>query len=452
MKNKFLLAGLVALSSVSVYAQDDVYPAKNEKKHYFITGATIHVGNGTVINNGSIEVVDGKIAKIGENLPMPSGATTIDAKGKQIYPGLILPVTDLGLKEIGGSATRGTNDFRELGDYNPNIRSIVAYNADSKIINTLKSNGILLAGVAPEGGTIMGSSTLVQLDAWKWEDAAYKMDDAMHMRLPSLLNRRGGGRRGGGFPGGPNGGAAGGVQADPLKQSLDKIEELKTFLREARAYNLEATHKEHNLKYAALKGIFDKSQKVFMHADETRQMLVAIEMAKEFNLDLVIVGGSESWQIADILKQNNVSVILNEQHALPSTEDDDIDQPFKTPAMLQKAGVVFALNDENEETRYRNLPFNAGTAVAYGLGKEEAIQAMTLNAAKIMGVSDKTGSLEVGKDANLIITEGDLLDMKTSVIERAFIRGRDVDLNNKQKQLNERYELKYDLKKAPKPF
>ena len=453
MKKIFIVFGLSVASSLWASAQEDVYPTPNEKKHYFITGGTIHVGNGTVINNGSIEVIDGKIAKIGENLTIPSGVTVIDAKGKQVYPGLILPVTDLGLKEIGGGAVRGSNDFREIGDYNPNIRSIVAYNSDSKIINTLKSNGILLAGVAPEGGTIKGSSTVVQLDAWNWEDAAYKMDNVMHMELPSLMNRGGGGRRGGGggFPGGPNA-AGGGAPVDPLKAAMDRIENLKEFLRQARAYNLEATHKETNLKYAAMKGLFDKSQKVFMHANEVRQMMVAIEIAKEFNLDMTIVGASESWQIADILKQNNISVILNNQHALPSSEDDDIDQPFKTPAILQKAGVVFALNDNDETTRYRNLPFNAGTAASYGLGKELALQAITLNAAKIMGVADKTGSLEVGKDANLLVTEGDILDMKTSVIERAMIQGREVDLNNKQKQLNDRYEYKYDLKKKPKPF
>ena len=196
----------------------------------------------------------------------------------------------------------------------------------------------------------------MQLDAWNWEDAAYKMDNVMHMELPSLMNRGGGGRRGGGggFPGGPNA-AGGGAPVDPLKAAMDRIENLKEFLRQARAYNLEATHKETNLKYAAMKGLFDKSQKVFMHANEVRQMMVAIELAKEFNLDMTIVGASESWQIADILKQNNISVILNNQHALPSSEDDDIDQPFKTPAILQKAGVVFALNDKNTLEEVKQL-------------------------------------------------------------------------------------------------
>jgi imidazolonepropionase-like amidohydrolase len=175
-------------------------------------------------------------------------------------------------------------------------------------------------------------------------------------------------------------------------------------------------------------------------------MLVALDFVREFNLDVVIVGGSDSWQIAELLKQNNVAVILGQLHSLPTLQDDDIDQPYKTAAMLQKAGVMFAITDDDPQNRGRNLPFNAGTAVAYGLTKEQALQAITLNAAKIMGVADKTGSLEVGKDANIIISEGDILDMRTSIVTDAFIQGRKIDLMDKQKLLNERYNRKYGLK------
>ena len=175
-------------------------------------------------------------------------------------------------------------------------------------------------------------------------------------------------------------------------------------------------------------------------------MLTAIDMAKNFGFDIVLVGASESWQIADLLKQNNVAVILNQQHSLPSTEDDDFDQPYKTPAMLQKAGVLFALNDDHDESRYRNLPFNAGTAAAYGLGKEGALQAITLNPARILGIDDRTGSIETGKDANIVISSGDLLDMRTSNVTHAIILGKDVSLDNKQKQLYERYKAKYNIR------
>jgi imidazolonepropionase-like amidohydrolase len=174
-------------------------------------------------------------------------------------------------------------------------------------------------------------------------------------------------------------------------------------------------------------------------------MLVALDFVKEFGMDMVIIGGNDSWQIADLLKQNNVSVILNQTHRLPTLEDDDVDQPYKTPALLQKAGVLFAISDEDGQTRGRNLPFNAGTAVAYGLTKEQALQSITLNAAKILGIADKTGSIETGKDANIIISDGDILDMRSSNVTHAFIQGRDINLTDKHKQLYERYKHKYGL-------
>jgi imidazolonepropionase-like amidohydrolase len=435
MKKLIIFIQLLA-AGIALQAQEDVYPAKAYAGKLYITNGTIHVGNGQVIENGTIEVENGKIVQVGAGVTVPAGGKVVDVKGKQVYPGLILPVTDLGLKEI-GNGVRGSNDFSELGEYNNSIRSIVAYNTDSKIINTLKANGILLAGVTPQGGTISGSSSVVQLDAWNWEDAAYKMDNGMHLNMPTFISRP---SRFAAFFGIPQ------PQTDPTKEALKKIDEIKTLFRQAKGYLQEATHKETNLKFEALSGLFSKKQKLFVHASQIKQMLIAIDFVKEFGFDVVIVGGSESFQIADLLKQYNIAVILGDEHALPATEDDDIDQPFKTPAMLQKAGVLFALNDEHGESRYRNLPFNAGTAAAYGLTKEQALQAITLNSAKILGVDDKTGSLETGKDANIVVSEGDILDMRTSIIVHAFIQGREVSLENKQKQLYDRYMYKYELK------
>ncbi|MBC7947935.1 MAG: amidohydrolase family protein [Chitinophagaceae bacterium] len=434
-----ILLGLVSICLlVGVNGQETVYPAPKQTTSIVITGATVHVGNGQVIENASIVITDGKIAAVGKNVTVPAGASTVDAKGKHVYPGLILPSSNLGLVEV--SSVRAMNDSREIGDMNPNVRSLIAYNTDSKIINTLRSNGILLANIVPEGGLLSGSSSVVQLDAWNWEDAAYKTDEGIHFNMPTMMPRP----RFGGFGGGGGGGQQ--PQTDPIKEGLERVEMIKGFFNEAKAYAASPTHEETNLKLAAVKGLFDKKQKLYIHANTVRQMLVALDFVKEFGFDVVIVGGSDSWQIADLLKQNNVSVILNQPHNLPTAEDDDVDQPYKTPAMLQKAGVLFSINDEDGSTRGRNLAFNAGTAAAYGLGKEEAIQAITLNAAKILGVSDRTGSIEVGKDANVIISEGDILDMKTSVVTDAFIQGRKVDLNDKQKQLNDRYNQKYKLK------
>ena len=437
---KKLLYTLTALLAICIYAksQESVYPAKDYKGLLFITNGTVHVGNGTVIENATIKINNGKIVEVGTNIAIPTDDVQVfSAKGKQVYPGLILSSSDVGLKEI-SNGVRASNDYAELGDYNSDVRSITAYNTDSRVINVLRGNGILLASVNPEGGVITGSSTVVQFDAWNWEDAAYKMDAGMHLNMPSFVARFG---RRGGF------GAPGAVPpSDPTKIALDKVEEIKNFFREAKAYNQENTHANNNLKLAATKGLFEKKQKLFIHADQVKQMLVAIDFVKEFGFDVVIVGGSESFQIADLLKSANIAVILSEEHALPSTEDDDIDQPYKTPAALQKAGVLFALNDNSDNTRYRNVSYNAGTAATYGLTKEEALSAITLNAAKILGVDDKTGSIEVGKDANIIITSGDILDMKSSTVEQAFIQGRKLSLENKQTQLYERYKYKYGIK------
>ncbi len=436
MKKILSIIALGCFSIGSLWAQETVYPGKEYKGLLFIKNATIHVGNGQVITNGTVKVNNGKIEAVGQNMAIPAGdAKVFDATGKHVYPGLILSSSQLGLVEV--NSVRATQDATEIGELNPNVRSIVAYNTDSKVPNTLRNTGILFANIVPDGGLISGSSSVVQLDAWNWEDAAYQTDHGIHFRMPSLLARRGG-----------RGGRGGAQQptSDPVKQALDNIEKVKTFFKEAKAYYETPTHATTNLKFEAVKGLFSKQQKLYVHCNIVKEMLIAIDFVKEFGFDVVIVGGVDSWQIADILKQNNIAVILDQLHSLPTMIDDDVDQPFKTPSILQKAGVLFALNDEDGNSRYRNLPFNAGTAATYGLTKEEALSAVTLNAAKILGIDAKTGSLEVGKDANIVVCEGDLLDMRSNVITHAFIQGRQLDLTDKPKQLYERYKYKYGIK------
>ncbi|HNA15351.1 MAG TPA: amidohydrolase family protein, partial [Ferruginibacter sp.] len=389
-----------------------------------------------VIQNGTVVFKNGKITEVGANAST-AGAKVIDCKGKHIYPGLILSATQIGLVEV--PSVRATADGSEIGEMNPSIRSLVAYNTDSKVINTLRYNGILLGNIVPDGGLISGSSSVVQFDAWNWEDAAYRSDGAIHFRMPSLLQRRGGRGGFGNFGGGQQ-------NVDPVKRGLEQIENVKIFFREAKAYMAEANHASVNLKFEAVRGLFEKKQKLFIHCNIVKEMLLAIDFSKEFGFDVVLVGAVDSWQIADLLRQNNIAVVLNQLHNLPVMIDDDIDQPFKTPSMLQKAGVLFSITDDDENTRSRNLAFNAGTAAAYGLTKEEALSAITLNAARILGIADRTGSIEAGKDANIVVSEGDLLDMRTNIIDHAYIQGRDVDLHNKQTQLAEKYENKYGIK------
>ncbi len=432
---KILLNLLALIAVVSINAQETVYPAKKQEGPVFIMNGTVHVGNGQVLNNTSIEIKDGKITAIGNNITPSAGATVADAKGKHVYPGLILANSNLGLIEI--NSVRATADATEIGDYNPSIRSLVAYNTDSKVINTLKSNGITHANIVPEGGTISGSSSVVQLDAWNWEDAAYATDNGMHMNMPALFNR-------------PNRFAAflgqQGPQQDPIKRGLEQIEEVKVFFREANAYLSQSQHATTNLKFEAVRGLFSKKQKLFIHCDVVREILAAIDFKNEFGFDVVLVGAGESYQVAELLKKNNIPVILSQMHALPTLADDAVDLPYQLPALLHKAGVLFAINDEDGQHRGKNLPFNAGTAAAYGLPKEDALASITLNAAKILGIADRTGSLEVGKDANIVISEGDILDMRSSNISFVMIEGRIASLTSKHTQLYERYKYKYNLK------
>lgn len=427
---KCLVIFIISLNMVPGFAQETIYPAKPFDGLLIIQNGTVHVGNGKVLENTSILINKGKIEKMGNDIS-PSNARIIDAAGKHVYPGLILSNTNIGLREI-ASQVKGSNDFVEIGDLNPNIQSIVAYNTDSKIINTLRSNGILLANIVPRGSLLAGSSSVVQFDAWTWEDAVYKSNYGIHFYMPSLINRP---NRTGIAP-----------PVDPVKESLNKIETVRSFLEQARVYNKTDKPVNSNLKFDAVKGLFDKSQRLFIHCNFVKEMLMAIDFAKDFGFDVTIVGGADSWQIPGLLKQNNISVILQQLHSLPTSDDDDIDQRFKTPAILQQARVLFAITDEDQTTTGRNLIFNAGTAANYGLTKEEAMQAITLSAAKILGIDAKTGSIEIGKDANLIISEGDILDMRTSVVTNAFIQGREINLDDKHKQLNERYKTRYGIK------
>lgn len=437
MKKQIIASIIFTAAVFNLPAQENMHPSPAQSQTIVIEGGTIHKGNGEIIENGSIVIEKGKIQSIGKAGAVLTGTPmVIKANGKHIYPGLIASSTNLGLVEV--ASVRATFDYREVGDINPSIRSLVAYNTDSKVINTLRSNGIVLAHIVPQGGTISGTSSVVQLDAWNYEDAAYKIDNGIHLTMPSLINRPSGGRRRGAAE-----------ETDNVKLGLEKIADIRSLFKEAKAYNAEKTHAAINLKYEALKGLFDKSQTLFVHCDLVKEMMVAINLAKEFDLKLALIGASESWMITDILKANNVAVILGEPHSLPDTEDDAVDQPYKTGAALQKAGIVFSFCFDGGDGYWqqRNLPYEAGTMAAYGLTKEEALSAITLNAAKILGIDDRTGTIETGKDANIVISEGDILDMKTSIVTDVLIQGRVIDLNNKHKQLFERYQYKYGIGK-----
>ncbi|RMF00115.1 MAG: hypothetical protein D6772_06765 [Bacteroidetes bacterium] len=423
MTSKYLFGIILAMMSMASWAQRPV-PAPPQSQPIAVIGGRAHLGNGAVIENALITFAEGKITSVGHANEQREleGYQRIDASGKEIYPGLIAPNTTLGLVEI--NAIRSTRDLNEVGQLNPNARAIIAYNTDSQVTPTVRSRGVMYAQTTPQGGLISGSSSIVQLDAWNWEDAAVRTDEGIHINWPR--------RRSYNWQAG---------EWTDNKDYAKEVENLRTYLEQAQAY-CEAPDPEANLRLGAMCGLFSGKQQLYIHANLAPDILQAIALAQSFELPLVVVGGAQSYLLSDALKQAEVAVILGPTHGLPSTLDEDIDQAFRTPALLHAAGVRFCLSNEGH-WQQRNLPFLTGSAIAYGLPYEAAVQAVTLNAAKILGFDSEAGSLEVGKAATLIIVDGDVFDMRSSQVEQAFIDGRQIDLDNKQAELYRNFKAKY---------
>ena len=403
-------------------------PALPQSQAIVLKGGIFHLGNGQVLENGSIRFENGIITEIGSSVN-ESNCELINTNGKHIYPGLILPNNTVGLTEI--SAVRSTRDFQESGDFNPNVRSLIAYNTDSEIIPTMRSNGILLAQVTPQGGYISGTSSVMEMDGWNWEDAVNKADAGVHMNWVPTFTRD----CSGGFPHG--------LKKNDKRD--EEIQQLDNFFNEALAYSKQEGTKNRNLKFEAMKGLFDGSKTLFINVNFSKEIVESVLFAKKHQVKkIVIAGGSDAYEVVSFLKENNIPVILNEIHRLPERDEEDVYHPYKLPYLLNKAGVLVSLAFE-DPTRARNLPFQAGTAIAYGVPKEEALKMITSNTAKILGIDDKVGVLEKGKQATLVVSNGDLLDMRSNAVIHAFIRGKKTDLDTRHKRLNKIYKDKYHL-------
>ncbi len=423
------LALAFSISFVSIAQQT---PAPKQQKSILIINAKVHIGNGTVLDNSAIGFKNGKIDLVSndKNIVVSNYESIIDAKGKEIYPGFIAPNSTLGLVEI--DAVKSSDDESEIGTYNPHVRSLIAYTADSKVVETVRPNGILIAQITPRGGIISGTSSIVQLDAWHWSDAVIKENDGIHMEFPSSFKRSGSWFE------------PGTIEAN--KEYTNQIQEINTFFTNAKVYNTTPA-KERNLIFEATKGLFNGEQTLFIHANEEKQMIDAIELAKNNGIKrIAIIGGYEAYKIGSLLKENQIGVLLKRVHEMPENDDDDIDLPFKLAKLLTDQGVLVGLENSGSHERMgtRNLPFLAGTCAAYGLEKEQALQLITLNTAKILGIDAFCGTLEVGKDATLFISEGDALDMRTNKLTNAFIQGRAISLETHQTKLNDRYKTKFN--------
>ncbi|RRO16478.1 amidohydrolase family protein [Flavobacteriaceae bacterium 14752] len=426
---KYLFSLIISFTILNLSAQQT--PAPEQSQPISIVGATAHIGNGEVVENAIVVFESGKItqvSKLGEGEPK---GKIIQAEGKHVYPGFIAPNSTLGLAEI--DAVRATRDEDEIGTFLPHIRSVIAYNAESKIVESMRPNGVLMGQITPRGGRISGTSSIVQFDAWNWEDAIVKADDGIHMNWPRSFSRSGN-------------------WYDPdrryeiNKNYTKQLDELHTFFDKSKAYYQSDDFKK-NTVYEAMKGLFSGDKTLFVHVDAEKEMLDLLAFKKEYNLkNIVIVGGAEAHRVANEINAANVPVLLQRVHSTPNFEGDDYDLPYKLPKLLSDKGILVGLETSGQMERMntRNLPFYAGTAVAYGLDKSKALSMITLNTAKILGIDDFTGSLEVGKDATLFISQGDALDMQSNKLSHAFIQGRKISLESHQTELYKRYSNKYD--------
>ncbi len=425
----------ILLLVLSTLAYGQQTPAPKQTNSIAILGGRAHIGNGKVIENSYILLEDGKIVTImdAKDFKAAKQDVMIDASGKDIYPGFIAPNSTLGLVEI--DAVKASDDESEMGQMNPHIRSIIAYNTESKIVETTRPNGVLLAQITPRGARISGTSSVVQLDAWNWEDAVIKENDGIHLNWPRNYSRNGWWAE----PGG----------TEPNNNYNIQKNDIQDFFDTAKAY-LASTQEKRDIIYESLKGIENGEKTLFIHADGEKEIADAVLFKIKNNIPkMTIVGGYYAYKNIELLKENNVSVLLRRVHDLPLQEDEDVNMPFKNAKLLVDAGILVGLENagDMERMQTRNLPFYAGTCAAWGLDKEVAVQLITLNTAKILGIDANYGSLETGKSATLFISKGDALDMKTNNVETAFIDGRQISLESHHTELYERYKGKYEAKK-----
>ena len=432
-----LFITLFFAASLFANAQQNPTVAPAQTRSVLIMNATAHIGDGTVIENAAIGFRNGKLDMVADarliRLAANAYDETIEASGKQVYPGFIATNSTLGLHEL--DAIRPANDVAETGAYKPGIRSAIAYNTDSEIIPTVRLNGVLIGQITPRGGVISGTSCVMQFDAWNWEDALVKADDGVHLNWPGVFHKHY---------------DKGKVNVEKVKTYDQQLREIHTFFNEARAYCAVKEPALRELRFEGLRGVFSGEQKLYVHADDAKSIQEALNFkASQSVKHMVIVGGYDAHLVADQLKANEVAVLLRRLHELPMYAEDDVDLPYKLPMLLHQAGVQFALQNEGNMERMgaRNLPFYAGTAVAYGLPYEEAVRSLTQSPAKILGIDSTCGTLEVGKDATLFISNGDALDMRTNALTHAFIQGRSIVLRSKQTELYEKYKQKYDGQK-----
>ena len=440
MKMRILLTLLICAASVVAQqignptTQQGVLPPRGT---FAIRNARIVTVSGPDIENGTVVIRDGKIEAVGTNVNVPAGAQTIDGRGLSVYPGMIDAGTNMGLVEVPQGAN-GTVDLSEVGDLNPNAKAIIAVNPHSAHIGVTRVEGITNTLTAPTGGLISGQAALINLLGTAPKEMAVVPQAALVINYPRI--------------GGGGGGFGGGFQqptdlAETLRTNERQVEQIRKMLHDAEAYgraqdayakDKSLPRPDRNVVLEPLVPYVRGEQPVIFRADREAEIRGAIRFAEEMKLKPIILGGNDAWKVASLLKEKNIPVILTGILSLPAREDDAYDSLYENPAKLQQAGVRFCISTGDAGPEVRNLAQYAGMAAAFGLSKADAVKSVTLYPAQILNVADRLGSIEIGKMANLVVTDGDLLEIRTR-IKYLLIDGRPVVLTSRHTELNDAF-------------
>jgi len=420
---------------LSVLFSSNQVPGPIQSYPILLQNGIIHtIKNGTIYGPDLL-FNNGKIQQIGNGLEIPKNTKIINVEGKHIYPGLISAGSTLGLQEI--NAVRATRDYAETGKINPNVNANVSYNSDSELIPVARSNGILAAHIMPQSGILPGMSSMMLLDGWTWEECTLKHPASMILVWPNMD-----------FISSPR-------DEKPVKEYerelANNLEQINKVFDAARAYkNLDqfSINFKSNQRLNSLVRVINNEIPLLIIANSVKQIESCIYWSEKQNVEIIIFGGKDAWRVTQLLKLKNIPVVYDAVFSTPSRRHEDYQQSYKSPKLLYDAGIKFCITNSIssfQTPHLRNLPYHAAMAASFGLNKEEAIRAITLSTAEILGVSDVIGSLEVGKDATLFISDGDILDIRSNV-EIAFVKGKLVDLTDRHKNLFNKYINKYKQK------
>ena len=428
LTRSLLLLGVSGLC-VPASAQNAI-PAPKQSKPIALVGGTVHPVSGPAIEHATVVFDGGKITAVGANVPVPAGAERVDVAGKHVFPGLIDAYNSVGLEEI-GLGSPGTVDQAETGSINPSVRAEVAFHQESEHIPVARSGGITLVFVCPQGGTISGLSAAMLMEGWTWEEMTLKNRLALVVNWPTMVYT-------------PNPFSQQ-TKEDWLKQRNQNLDALKHAFDDARAYRTAKQAKGASLdtdpRWEAMIPVLEGTVPVVVNASELSQIEAALAFADEQKVRLILAGARDAWRVTDKLKANEVSVIVTDIQTA-GRRWEPYDAVFSLAKKLNDAGVKYCITGDRSSSNSRNVPFHAAQASAYGLPYDEAVKAITLYPAQIFGLSDRVGSIDVGKDANLLITDGDVLEISTT-IHQVYIQGRKVDMRDKHTRLYEKYEEKY---------